>query len=329
MRGLQLHKRFAEEWCLPFLRDHFTELEDRVALAATGGGSDVYGYDDDVSRSHKWFPRCLFLLTETDRHQYGDELQATLTNHLPPQFAGVETLAATTWGPEEHPSPVGSAVVMSTPAFFNLMTGHPSAPSDPISWLAIPECDLYHATNGRVFHDPLGEFSERRETFADYPEPVWWRRLCQQLTILDVDIMYNLGRCLPRQDGVTAFIWTGKGIRALLRIAFLVNHRYAPYDKWLYTAFKDLPVLSQEIDPLVCQIVEEPHCHERYQLFMSAVRVVVEYLIDEGILPNRKLSEGMGVHGCSMLKPILKEVADRIPAALRTMPIAEESKVFS
>ena len=328
MKGLEIHRRFALTWCLPFVQREFPALADRVCLAAVGGGSDVYGFDDEISTSHRWFPRCLFLLSAADGQVHGEKLQEGLTKSLPDEFGGVRTSPPSVWGPSDHPSPVGSAIVMSIPSFFELMVGHATPPSGAIDWLAIPECDLYHATNGEVFHDPNGQFSTTREAFAKYPRAVWWCRLHHHLMILAVDVLYNMGRCLPREDDLTSMIWSGQGLKALMRAVYLLNDSYAPYDKWLYTGHRRLPELASDIDPLLPSIVHASTSRERYPCFIKAVKILVRFMMERGLIQNRKLPDSVGVHGCQFLDPVLAEVSEKIPEEMREAPIAEESKVF-
>ena len=328
MKGLELHRRFTLTWCLPFVRREFPTLADRVALAAVGGGSDIYGFDDEISMSHMWFPRCLFFLPAVDWQEHGGALQEAIRKSLPTKFEGVPTSSPSTWGPSDHPSAVGSAIVMSIPSFFEVMVGHATPPSRPIDWLEIPECDLYHATNGEVFHDPSGQLSAMRVAFGRYPRTVWWRRLQNQLLILAVDVLYNMGRCLPREDDITGMIWSGEGVKAIMRAVYLLNDRYAPYDKWLYAGFRRLQELASDIDPLLQRMVHVLGSQEKYLLFVQCVKLIVGFMMDRDLVQSRSLPDDIGAHGCQFLDPVLADMSERIPEEMREVPIAEESKVF-
>ena len=52
MRGIELSKKCFFERFLPAVREKLPEAEKRLAAGLVGGGSDCYGYDDEISRDH-------------------------------------------------------------------------------------------------------------------------------------------------------------------------------------------------------------------------------------------------------------------------------------
>jgi hypothetical protein len=63
MNGIELARRFFLEAGLPRLRRHFPDLAGRVAAGLVAGGfesgcgSEVGGFDDEISRDHTCKPR--------------------------------------------------------------------------------------------------------------------------------------------------------------------------------------------------------------------------------------------------------------------------------
>jgi hypothetical protein len=62
VKGLELSRSFHDELVGPILAGEFPGLPYSAAL--TGYGSDVIGFDDDISRDHNWGPRMVLFLPE-------------------------------------------------------------------------------------------------------------------------------------------------------------------------------------------------------------------------------------------------------------------------
>lgn len=64
IKGLDLCEKFFYDVAKPVLDEYFPELVYSAGLI--GYGSDVLGFDDEVSTDHMWGPRFyLFSMTET------------------------------------------------------------------------------------------------------------------------------------------------------------------------------------------------------------------------------------------------------------------------
>src|SRR6516164_5959797 len=94
MNGMELSRRFFMEAGLPLLRRHFPALAERVAAGLVAGGfesgcgSEIGGFDDEISRDHNWGPRFFLFLSEADKRNRGEEVQRLLDTELPDSFAG-------------------------------------------------------------------------------------------------------------------------------------------------------------------------------------------------------------------------------------------------
>ena len=108
----------------------------------------------------------------------------------------------------------------------------------------MPQQPLLEVTAGGVFHDGLGELIPMREKLAWYPHDVWlyllasqWMRIAQEEPFV--------GRCAEAGDELGSRIVAGRIVRDLMRLCFLIERRYAPYSKWLGTAFARLDCASE------------------------------------------------------------------------------------
>jgi hypothetical protein len=165
MKGLDLAEAYYREAGLPMIRERFADCEGRLAVGLVGPGSECFGFDDELSRDHDWGPAFCLWLSDDDHARVGAELQQAYAG-LPPVFEG--------FGPRRaSPGEEWRVGVGRTAAFYRRFTGLDRPPERLEEWLRIPEESLATCTNGRVFRDPLGEFTGRREALlAYYPEDI-------------------------------------------------------------------------------------------------------------------------------------------------------------
>ena len=52
MRGIELSRRYFEEYGVPMIKNTFSDIEDLLACGIVGEGSECLGCDDEISRDH-------------------------------------------------------------------------------------------------------------------------------------------------------------------------------------------------------------------------------------------------------------------------------------
>ena len=87
--GRELSRRFYQEQVHPVLHSGYPGLPYSAALL--GRGSEVLGFDDEMSRDHSWEPRVLLFLRDADYARYGEAVDRSLRDGLPTRFAGYPT----------------------------------------------------------------------------------------------------------------------------------------------------------------------------------------------------------------------------------------------
>ena len=120
MRGLELSRRFYEEFGREMVRKEFPEYEERIAAGLVGQGSECFGYDDEVSRDHDFGPGFCLWLTEEDAERMGFRLMRAY-RRLPEEFLGVRRIQTSLFGD-------GRTGVMTIGQFYETFTGAPGAP---------------------------------------------------------------------------------------------------------------------------------------------------------------------------------------------------------
>jgi len=245
MKGSELSQRFFEECLFPLVRQHDRSIEPEMAAGIVGMGSDASGLDDELSREHHWGPRCNILLSDHLQDQCA-ELEAFLQQQAPAAFLCF---------PVYHNKRNRCGITVETVSqFFRDMVGREEAPLDLADWFALTEADLFHVTRGQVFYDGPGELTQRRQGFAYYPEPIWRKKIADWCVFLTGHGVYNINRTRLREDWPAASIYLGVALKRVLEIGHLLNCTYAPYNKWLYHSFRQLPLFCPAVVPLIDRV---------------------------------------------------------------------------
>ena len=235
MRGLELAEKYYETYGRPMLETKFADIIDQTAAGLVGQGSECLGFDDEISMDHDYGPSFCIWLPREIYEKYGAKMQAEY-DALPQEFMGFSGRVAEEQGQ-------GRVGVLCLEDFYAGILGRDTVPSTNREWLTLLEENLATATNGKVFEDRLGKFSEIRDGLLQYyPKEVWIRRLVQSMAKAAQAGQYNYARAMKRGERITAELSLTEFIRESMKIVYLLNRQYAPYDKWLHRGMKELPV---------------------------------------------------------------------------------------
>lgn len=253
--GLELSRQLANVLA-PRLRTEFPEVP--IALALIGPGSDVMGFDTNRSMDHDWGPRLTVFVPTADievvRHRF-DERSDSL---LPPEIAGFSTRVT------RHPDGTAKldangsehrVTFTSVDQYLRsvLSIGRVDEVTDAV-WLSTPMQCLLEVTAGEVFLDDTGELTQVRHKLDFYPDHIWryqlaglWMRVSQ--------VQPFIGRCFEVGDELGAAIILFDIVRDFMRIGLLQSRMYAPYAKWLGTAFARSGI-GQHVGPMLAAAVK-------------------------------------------------------------------------
>jgi hypothetical protein len=238
MKGLELSFEYYRQFGAAMIRDGFADYTARIACGLVGDGSECFGFDDAVSQDHDFGPGFCLWLTDDDFESIGSELAAAYAS-LPSEFMGYASRPVISFGDQR----IG---VLRISDFYMKYTGCRETPQSLFEWRAIPETFLAVATNGQVFSDPLGKFTQIRDTLlAFYPEDVRLKKLAARLAVMGQSGQYNLPRALSRQELVAAEFARAEFMKAACSCVYLLNKRYMPFYKWAHRGIRELSKLSQ------------------------------------------------------------------------------------
>ncbi len=225
--GAILHK----EIVAPLMQSDFPQI--KYAAALIGPGSEVLGFDNEVSTDHDWRPRIFIFLSENDKTVFGGELTKKLSEKIPDIFYDFSTKA-------DNTEDLRSQIIFSVDEFWR-RTLNFSPKLTPLApdWLTFPEHILLSLTSGVVYRDDFGELTEARNRFSYYPDDIWLYMMAAQWTKISQEEAF-MGRCGDVGDEIGSQVIAARLIKELMQLCFLMERQYAPYSKWFGTAFLKL-----------------------------------------------------------------------------------------
>ena len=250
--GLELCRRYYEEYGKPMIAEKFQAYEHLIAVGLVGKGSDCFGFDDIQSRDHDFGPRFVMWVTKKVYGEIGEELQAAY-ERLPRSFMGVERIE-TFHGRDRSGVMVIEDFYKSTLGYDLIGALMQGSGNDTLgkeslatikSWLAVHDYALAAAVNGAVFRDDEGIFTRYRDKLkAYYPKAVWYRKIAQTCALFSQSGQYNLPRMRGRGQLVAAELAKAECARQAMKLYYLLNKTYAPHDKWLFKGMPRNPAMS-------------------------------------------------------------------------------------
>ena len=225
--GAELSSAFYAEVVRPLLGRR------RHSAGLLGWGSDVLGYDTVRSTDHGWGPRLLLLLDEAGQVE---EVEASLAGRLPERFRGWPVRFGWDGVAVRH-----HVTVTTLPDWLRSQLGvDASAGFTTLDWLLAPQQRLLGVVAGAVHADDSGALGAVRRRLEWFPDQLWrwllacqWRRLAQEEAFV--------ARTAEVGDELGSAVTAARLTRDMVRLALLLERRYAPYSKWLGTAFARLP----------------------------------------------------------------------------------------
>lgn len=275
MNGLELSKRFYEEYGAPMLEKEFPTLAPLIAVGLAGSGSECFGFDDAFSTDHDFEPGfCLFLPDEDVIDRKEAFLLERAYAKLPKSFMGYERAPLSPVGGNRHG-------VIRIEDFFQEKVGTPTGDLSLKEWFFIPEHALAEATNGEVFYDGLGLFSAIRKKLAYYPEDVRLKKLAGNLLLMGQAGQYNYARSIKRGDTAAAQLAVYEFVKAALEVLFLLNRRFCPYYKWSFRALSECRILgglTHTLERLISTPNTEQYTQEKERLIEAVAQSVIAEL---------------------------------------------------
>lgn len=247
MQGLELARAFWETYREELFSGDLVEYADRAAAGLVGEGSECWGYDDEASRDHDWGPGCCIWLTRDDYALIAPELQRRYDACASRPLAGFAPR------PPAAPGSQRRVGVFRVEAFYVQLLPQ-GMPQGLDGWRSAREHALAAATNGQVFCDGAGRFTEIRDRLlAYYPDDLRLHRIAHGCVIAAQAGQYNLPRQMARGEELAALAALSRFQDAAERIAYALARRYRPFYKWSSRGLLDVSELGRELHALLSE----------------------------------------------------------------------------
>jgi hypothetical protein len=238
LAGIELARLFYLEAVAPLVARAVPGL--RHTAGRFGHGSDVLALDDRISRDHGWGPRCELLLADNTAGEIFQTVDATLREHLPPRFRGYSTSYREWVRVDVDGPPIDHRVEIASPrSYLSHALGTATVTGwSAVDWLIVPQQRLLEVTSGQLFRDDL-DFAQVRRTLSFYPDDLRLHLIAAEWKMIGEEQAF-LGRAGARGDEVGSALVAARLAESLMRLTFYLEGRYAPYAKWLGSAFRRL-----------------------------------------------------------------------------------------
>lgn len=286
MQGIDLSRRFYTEIIRPWLDEVAPGLPHAAALV--GYGSELLGFDDETSRDQNWGPRLQLVLAPADFRVHAIRLVDAFGTASPDRFLG-EPIS---WrsrpnGPVAGAEAIGrmehGLEIYTLTGLLEEVLAIRSTTLTTTQWLGLAEQRLLAFTAGAVFHDDSGELTEARRALSYFPDDVWFYRIaCQWRRIAEEQAF--VGRAGQVGDDLGSRVVAARLVRDVMRLAFLLERRYAPYSKWFGSAFARLPI-SQTLAPRLQEVLTAANWTARGEALAQAYMLLAGHQATHGIAP--------------------------------------------
>lgn len=227
MKGIELAKEFYNSVGKNLL-EQFPEYKDRIAVGIFGGGSECFGFDDEISTDHDLTIGFTMLLTRDDERKIGFSLDRAYQN-------AVKEYSKNTTHTKFSVDKFG---VFTVEDYLDRIIGFHTIPTDWRTWFYTPEYAFSEATNGEIFVDNLGIITNFREKLkTEYPLDVKLKKLSGHLAMMAQTGQYNYYRMQKRKDK-GASLCLSEFVNHTLQVLFLLENRFLPYYKWQFKALE-------------------------------------------------------------------------------------------
>ncbi|MBS1180704.1 MAG: hypothetical protein H6Q99_584 [Proteobacteria bacterium] len=278
MKGIELSHLFYRNVVRPWLNKTFPDLRHDAGLF--GYGSELLGFDDDMSRDHNWGPRVQLVIGKADFEASAPAIVNGFDTVKPQSFLG---------------EPIGYRSRPHPPIVADDALGHPNhglevftadgilrtrlalaahTPLDGPTWLSLSEQRLLELTAGEIFHHGLGELARLRDTFGHCPRDVVLYKLAAQWRRI-ADEQAFVGRAGHVGDDLGSRIIAARLVRDVMQLCFLLEGRYPPYAKWFGSAFARL-VGARTLSPLLAAALAADTWERRQAHLAEACLAVAE-----------------------------------------------------
>lgn len=279
-KGMDLCECFFNDVVKQIIDKHFPKM--RYSAGLIGYGSDVLGYDDEISTDHMWGPR-FYLFLENKDIVKKSEILTVFSNEFPYEYNGYSVNFSKpdmNDGGVRHPEYITNGAV--SPLVFiyifeeylqeYLGVNNLNNISN-LKWLAFSEHRLLALTAGKLFIDELN-IGLSIAKIAYYPEKVKLYLIASNWALIAEEQAF-VRRCSDVGDEIGSILACSRIAERLMRLSFLYCNKYAPYSKWFGKAFRLLPI-NEKIKETILNAISARTIIEREDNIVEAQKMLAD-----------------------------------------------------
>lgn len=154
-----------------------------------------------------------------------------------------------------------------------------------VPWDKVGIEELHQSQHCPILRDDGGFLARIKEaTTVDlYPKQLWTKRLIYELAELKGE-PWDLEKAIRRGRPLEAQMILGTMLPALFRVASLINRRYYPWRKYLFSFFRELPVGPAELLDEFKAVRSDEDWHRKSAAVNRILRILTEQILDSGML---------------------------------------------
>lgn len=243
------------------------------AAGLLGWGSDVLGYDTERSMDHGWGPRLQVFVDDVK------PVREAIEANLPDEYDGHAVRFG--WDAQE---PTHHITVTTLSGWLVDHLGFDASKGVSLEdWMVTPQQQLQGVVAGSVYADD-GRLEPVRAALQWYPDELWrWLLMCQWSRIAQEEPFVQ--RAHEVGDELGSRVVATRLVRDLMRLALLQSRAYAPYTKWLGTAFGRLGH-ADGLDRVLAEVVAAGDHADRERALTTAYGLVARRHNALGITPE-------------------------------------------
>jgi hypothetical protein len=277
IKGLELNKGFYFDIVKPLLEKNYPNLDYSATLL--GYGSDVIGFDTEISMDHNWGPRLQLFIDDTNMIS---ELNDFFSLELPFQYNGFSVnftkpgYDGTIRMEHTNEKPINHLIEITT--FEDYLKNRYSL--DKIihftqkDWLKCSDQNLVEITSGEVYYDGLDKITKTRTELKFYPPDI-----CKLRMAVLWDYIWNkeafVGRNIALDDYIGLKLNVSRIVNYLMKILFYLEKKYIPYCKWFGSMFKTLTAYNN-VNSMILNIIKENEPKKMEEYLCVLYEAVIE-----------------------------------------------------
>lgn len=309
MNGISLSEAFFHDCVAPLATKMHPWALDAFSAAILGDGSEVLGYDDEISRDHNFSPRVLLFLEDETHDRVGPALLNDLRQALPASYRGHALL----WTEYRR-----ALDVVPLQRFFCQYIDLHELPRTAVEWLRCDEQRLLELTAGKVFHDPGERLSELRRRLHFYPPEV--RLFLLRLAFVRLSECAGAERCIQRGDRLALHAYTAYFTLFAIKAAHLIERRYCPYHKWMARSLLELGPFGAQIHGTLLAMINASTLDATRDAMLAVLQQLGTRITDELGTPPPQVGI---VDGLTLLafdwEAVMHNLSERMPESLRRL----------